>query len=76
MLAELCRYCAEPISDVGGVDLDGRVQLDLFSQRRNCNREVEQSLLESLDPRDATGVGQRDLVEQPNRAVGIGELRL
>ena len=74
MLTEFCGCCAESLSDVGGVDLAGRIGFDLFSQGRDGDREIEQFLLDRLDPRDVAGVRQGDLVEQADRAVGPGEL--
>ena len=74
MLTESCGHRAEPVSDGGGVDRDCGVGLDLFSQRRDSDREVEQFLPEVLDSREVAGLGERDLVEKTDRAVRGVEL--
>ena len=76
VLSESCGDRAEPVPNRSRVDLDGRVGLDLFSQRRDCDRQVTQFLLALLDPTYAAGVGERDLVEQADPAVGARELRV
>ena len=73
--AETSRYDTEPISDVGWVDLDGRVGFDLFPQRCNSDREVQKFLLELLNLGQITGLAQCDLVEQTDRAVALRDLR-
>ena len=50
VLPESCGHGAEPVSDIGGVDLDGRVGLDLFSQGCDGDGEIEQFLLDLSDP--------------------------
>ena len=74
MRTEPCGHDAEPVSDTRGIDLDGRVGFDLFSQGRDGDREIEQFLLNLLDLRDVFGVGERDLVQQADRTVGAREL--
>ena len=73
--AESSGCVTEPISDVGWVDLDGRVRFDLFPQRRNSDREVQKFLLEVLDLGQIAGLAQCDLVEQTHRAVALRDLR-
>ena len=73
--AESFGYDTEPISDVGWVDLDGRVRFDLFPQRCNSDREVQKFLLELLDLGQIAGLAQCDLIEQTDRAVALRDLR-
>jgi hypothetical protein len=74
VLAEALRERAEPVSDVLGVDRDDGVGFDVFSHCRSRDREIEQLLLKILNTWEVAGLGERDLVEQADRASRAGEL--
>jgi hypothetical protein len=72
VFAKLLGEFAESISDVSGVDVNGWIGFDLFSQRCDCDGEVEQLLAELLDLREIVGVAEGDFVEQADRVIGTG----
>lgn len=57
------------------MNLDRRIGFDLLSQRGDRDREVQQLVLEPLDLWKMFGVAKCDLIEQPERLVGVGNLR-
>ena len=69
MLSESAGDGRKAVPDVGWIDCDSRVRLDLFSQRGDSDREIEELLSQPLNSDRVARVAERELGEQVDRVV-------